>query len=64
MVNVLITPAGLMVACLPGVQEVVGSIPSRVIPKTLKMELDASLLSAQHLKDRSMTHDRFPHCRP
>ena len=34
-----------------GVQEVVGSIPSQVIRKTLKMVLDASLLSARYLKD-------------
>ena len=27
-----------------------GSIPGRVIPKTLKMVLDASLLSTQHYK--------------
>ena len=27
-----------------------GSIPGRVIPKTLKMELDASLLNTQHYK--------------
>ena len=46
-----------------GLQEVVGSIPGRVIPKTLKMVLDASLLSAWHLKDRSRTNGRFPHCR-
>ena len=29
-----------------------GSIPGRVIPKTLKMELDASLLNTQHYKVR------------
>ena len=27
-----------------------GSIPSRVIPKTQKIELDASLLNSQHYK--------------
>ena len=27
-----------------------GSIPGRVIPKTLKMVLDASLLNTQHYK--------------
>ena len=29
-----------------------GSIPGRVIPKTQKMVLDASLLNTQHLKSR------------
>ena len=29
-----------------------GSIPGRVIPKTLKMVLDASLLNTQHYKER------------
>ena len=29
-----------------------GSIPGRVIPKTLKMELDTTLLNAQHYKVR------------
>ena len=29
-----------------------GSIPGRVIPKTLKMALDASLLNTQHYKVR------------
>ena len=29
-----------------------GSIPGRVIPKTLKMVLDASLLNTQHYKGR------------
>ena len=29
-----------------------GSIPGRVIPKTLKMELDTTLLSTQHYKVR------------
>ena len=29
-----------------------GSIPSRVIPKTLKMELDTTLLNTQHYKVR------------
>ena len=29
-----------------------GSIPGRVIPKTLKMELDTSLLNTQHYKLR------------
>ena len=30
----------------------VGSIPGRVIPKTQKMELDASLPNTQHYKER------------
>ena len=55
-------PGGLVVERSPGVREVVGSIPCRVIPKTLKMVLDASLLSARHLKDRSRTYGRFPRC--
>ena len=49
-------PGGLVVERSPSVREVVGSIPGRVIPKTLKMVLDASLLSARHLKDRSRTY--------
>ena len=49
-----------MVERSPGVREVVGSISGWVIPKTLKMVLDASLLSARHLKDRSRTYGRFP----
>ena len=46
------SPGGLVVERSPGVREVVGSIPGRVIPKTLKMVLDASLLSARHVKDQ------------
>ena len=56
------TPGGLVVECSPGVQEVVGSIPGHVIPKTSKMVFDASLRSAQNLTDRSRTYGRFPHC--
>ena len=55
-------PGGLVLECSPGVQEVVSSILSRVIPKTLKMILDASLLSALHLKVRSRKRGQFPHC--
>ena len=33
-------------------RETFGSIPDRVIPKTLKMVLDASLLNTQHYKVR------------
>ena len=56
-------PGGLVVERSPGVREVVSSIPGRVIPKTSKMVLDASLLIARHLKDRSRTYGRFPRCR-
>ena len=38
------TSDGHVVECLSGVQEVVGSIPGRVIPQTLKMLLGSSLL--------------------
>ena len=48
-----IAPGGLVIELSPGVREVVGLIPGWVMPKTLKMVFDASLLSAQHLKDRS-----------
>ena len=41
-VNQLCAPGGLVVECSSGAQEVLGSIPSPVIPKTLKMVLDAS----------------------
>ena len=37
-----------LVECLLCDQEVAGSIPGRVIPKTLKMVLAAVLLGAQH----------------
>ena len=40
--------SGLVIEPLPGVQEVIDSIPGQVIAKTLKMVLGASLLSAQH----------------
>ena len=53
-------PGGLVVECSPGVPEVMGSIPSRVIPKTLKMVPDASLLRNRHLKDRLRTYGQFP----
>ena len=44
-----------MVEHSSGVQEVMGSGHGWIIPKTLKMVLDASLLSGRHLKDRSRT---------
>ena len=60
---ILNRPSGLVVERSPGVREVVGSIPGRVIPKTLQMVLDAFWLSARNLKDRSRTYGRFPRCR-
>ena len=39
-----------MVERSPHEWEVVCSIPDRVIPKTLKIVSDASLLSAQHIR--------------
>ena len=39
---------GLVVECSPGVQEVVGAIPGRVMPKTFKMVHAVALLSFQH----------------
>ena len=44
-----IGPAVRVFANGPGV---LGSIPGRVIPKTLKMELDTTLLNTQHYKVR------------
>ena len=41
-------PGAPIVETSPGVWEVVGSIPGQVKPKTLKMIIGASLLSAQH----------------
>ena len=61
--KLMTAPSGLVVEHSLGVREVVGLIPSRVIPKTIKMVLDASLLSARYLKDRSRTYGRFPRCR-
>ena len=45
----LIGPAVRVFANGPGD---LGSIPGRVIPKTLKMELDTTLLNTQHYKVR------------
>ena len=42
----------LVVECSPMVWETFSSIPSRVIPNTLKMVLDASLLNTQQYKVR------------
>ena len=50
----------LVVERLPVVRELVGLFPGRVIPKTLRKVIDASLLSDGHLKDRSRTYSRFP----
>ena len=44
-----ISPAVRVFANGPGD---LGSIPGRVIPKTLKMELDTTLLNTQHYKVR------------
>ena len=44
-----LTPAVRVFANGPGD---LGSIPGRVIPKTLKMELDTTLLNTQHYKVR------------
>ena len=45
-------PSGPVVERSPGVWEVLGSVLGRVIPKTFKIVLGASLLSARHLKVR------------
>ena len=47
--NRLISPVGRVFANGPGD---LGSIPGRVIPKTLKMVLDTSLLNSQHYNVR------------
>ena len=49
LVNRDIGPAVRVFANGPGD---LGSIPGRVIPKTLKMELDTTLLNTQHYKVR------------
>ena len=41
----------IMIGCLHGPGEL-GSIPGRVIPKTLKIVLDISLLKIQYYKER------------
>ena len=41
---------GIMVRVFANGPEDLGSISGRVIPKTLKMVLDASLLNTQHYK--------------
>ena len=43
---------GLAIRVFANGPEYVGSIPGRVIPKTQKMVLDASLLNTQHYKVR------------
>ena len=43
---------GVMVRVFSNGPGGLGSIPGRVIPKTLKMVLDASLLNTQHYKVR------------
>ena len=53
------TPNGPMVEHFFGVRKVVGSILSRVIPKTLKVVLGASLLRMQHSKVRPGKYGQF-----
>ena len=53
--------SGPGVECSPGVRDVMGSIPSQVIPKTLKMVLGAFLLSTRHLKVRPRKYGWFTH---
>ena len=53
---------GKVVERSTGVQEVVGSVPGWVIPKTSKMKLDAFLLCAQQLKVRPRKYGRFLRC--
>ena len=48
----LSTRIGVMVRVFSNGPGDLGSIPGRVIPKTLKMVLDASLLNTQHYKER------------
>ena len=48
----LIQDIGLAVRVFTNGPWDLGSIPGRVIPKTLKMVLDASLLNTQHYKVR------------
>ena len=63
MIQYMTESSGLVVGYSPGVWEVMSSVSGQVIPKTFKMVLDASLLSAQHLKIGSRTYGRFPFCR-
>ena len=44
----IVPDIGIMVRVFANGPEDLGSIPSRVIPKTQKMVLDASLLNTQH----------------
>ena len=55
------TSSGPVVEDSRGVKEVVGSIPNQVIPKTLQMVFDASLLSALQSNVRSTIIGQFPH---
>ena len=43
---------GMMIRVFANGLEDLGSIPGRVIPKTQKMVLDASLLNTQHYKEQ------------
>ena len=48
----LLLVIGIMVRVFANGPEDLGSIPGRVIPKTQKMVLDATLLNTQHYKVR------------
>ena len=48
--TLVIVVFGMMVRIFANGSEDLGSIPGRVIPKTQKMVLDASLLNTQHYK--------------
>ena len=50
--NVLVPDIGIKVRVFGYGPGDLGSIPGRVIPKTLKMGLDATLLNTQHYKVR------------
>ena len=47
---ILVPDIGIMVRVFANSPGDLGSIPGRVIPKTFKMVLDASLLNSQHYK--------------
>ena len=52
MINYIVSDIGLAVRVFANGPGDLGSIPGRVIPKTQKMVLDASLLNTQHYKVR------------
>ena len=51
-IQTICTQFGQRLECSPMARETWGSIPGRVIPKTLKMVLDTTLLNTQHYKVR------------